>query len=183
MIYLRLFLTFLKIGLFTFGGGYAMLPLIQQEVLKNGWLSGEELIDFIAISESTPGPFAVNVSTFVGMQTAGIFGAVCATFGVVFPSFVIILLVAKIFDRFQKNQLVQGAFIGLKGAVVGLIASAILMTAMSVFPINHSTIPVREWIVELVVIVGLSFGMKKKVNSIVLILLSALIGIIIKPYI
>ena len=84
MIYLRLFLTFLKIGAFTFGGGYAMIPLIQQEVIKNSWLTSEELIDFIAISESTPGPFAVNVSTFVGMQTGGIVGALCATFGVIF---------------------------------------------------------------------------------------------------
>lgn len=94
----QLFLTFFKIGAFTFGGGYAMLPFIQQEVLKNGWMNDKELIDFIAISESTPGPFAVNASTFVGMQTAGVFGAVCATLGVVLPSFIIILIVAKIFD-------------------------------------------------------------------------------------
>ena len=92
MIYLELLLTFLKIGAFTFGGGYAMLPLIQAEVKSHGWLDTAELVDFIAVSESTPGPFAVNISTFVGMRTAGIPGALCATFGVVLPSFLIIVL-------------------------------------------------------------------------------------------
>ncbi|MCR5538232.1 MAG: chromate transporter, partial [Lachnospiraceae bacterium] len=83
MIFLRLFLSFFKIGLFTFGGGYAMIPLIQEEVLVRGWLDSGTLVDFIAVSESTPGPFAVNIATYVGSQTGGIFGAVCATAGVV----------------------------------------------------------------------------------------------------
>ena len=100
MIYLELLLTFLKIGAFTFGGGYAMLPLIQAEVKSHGWLDTAELVDFIAVSESTPGPFAVNISTFVGMRTAGIPGALCATFGVVLPSFLIIILVAKFYEKF-----------------------------------------------------------------------------------
>ena len=103
MIYIVLFLTFFKIGAFTFGGGYAMLPLIQEEVLKKAWLSQQEIIDFIAVSESTPGPFAVNMATFIGSQTGGILGAVCATLGVVLPSFIIILIVAKCFEVFGTS--------------------------------------------------------------------------------
>ena len=104
---LPLFVSFLKIGAFTFGGGYAMLPLIQAEVKSHGWLDTAELVDFIAVSESTPGPFAVNISTFVGMRTAGIPGALCATFGVVLPSFLIIILVAKFYEKFRKSSIVQ----------------------------------------------------------------------------
>ena len=92
MIYLQLFLTFLKIGAFTFGGGYAMIPLIRESVLGYGWLSEEQILNFIAIAESTPGPIAVNMATFVGASQAGILGALVATLGVVLPSFIIILL-------------------------------------------------------------------------------------------
>ena len=97
-MYLDLFLTFLKIGAFTFGGGYAMLPLIQEAVLSKGWLDESALIDFIAVSESTPGPFAIIISTYIGNQTVGILGGACATLGVVVPSFVIILIIAKFFE-------------------------------------------------------------------------------------
>jgi len=86
MIWLELFITFFEIGAFTFGGGYAMLPLIQEQVAAHGWLTQQELIDFIAVSEGTPGPFAINVSTYVGMETGGFLGALCATLGVVLPS-------------------------------------------------------------------------------------------------
>ena len=92
MIYLQLFLTFLKIGAFTFGGGYAMIPLIRESVLGYGWLSEEQILNFIAIAESTPGPIAVNMAAFVGASQAGILGALVATLGVVLPSFIIILL-------------------------------------------------------------------------------------------
>ena len=112
MIYLQLFLTFLKIGAFTFGGGYAMLPLIQEEVLGQGWMGMEDLVNFVAVSESTPGPLAVNLSTYIGAETAGFWGAVCATFGVVLPSFVIILIVARCFAAFQENGIVKGCFPG-----------------------------------------------------------------------
>ena len=94
MIYLKLFLSFFKIGLFTFGGGYAMIPLIQETVLNNNWMGLEKLIDFIAISESTPGPFAINMATFIGTTKGGFIGAVFSTLGVVLPSFIIILIVA-----------------------------------------------------------------------------------------
>lgn len=183
MIYLKIFWTFFKIGLFTFGGGYAMLPLIQQEVTANSWLSEEELIDFIAISESTPGPLAVNVSTFVGMQTAGFLGAAFATMGVVLPSFVIILIVARVYDRFQKSKVVNGAMIGLKGAVVGLIGSAIMMAVVPVFGNALQAMDVKEIAVSLLLIAGLALGLKKKINPIILIVASAIVGIIIKPFI
>ena len=103
MIYLKLFLTFFKIGAFTFGGGYAMLPLIQQEVLSQGWMDLEQLVNFIAVSESTPGPLAVNLSTYIGAETGGLLGALSATIGVVLPSFVIILLVAKFYQAFRPT--------------------------------------------------------------------------------
>ena len=133
MIFLELFWTFLKIGAFTFGGGYAMLPLIQSEVARHGWMTNAQLVDFVAVSESTPGPFAVNISTYVGMVTGGPLGAVCATLGVVLPSFLIILLVARCFVRFQSSRVVQGCLSGLRPAVVGLIAAAVASVGLTVF--------------------------------------------------
>lgn len=182
MIYIDLFLTFLKIGAFTFGGGYAMIPLIQQDVVNNGWLTQEELIDFIAISESTPGPFAVNVSTFVGMQTAGIIGAFLATLGVVLPSFVIILIVAKVFAKFQKSEVVNGAMTGLKGVVVGLIGTAILTTVIAIFGKNYENGNDRifDYIVGGSIFLGVTLGLKKKLSPILLIAMSAVAGIVVR---
>ena len=133
MIVLELFLTFLKIGAFTFGGGYAMLPLIQSEVERHGWLTQAEVVDFIAVSESTPGPLAINMATFIGIRTGGILGAVCATFGVVLPSFVVILIVAKFYEKFRKSRVVDGVMFGLRPAVIGLIGAAFLSVGMTVF--------------------------------------------------
>ena len=109
MIYFELFYIFFLIGLFTFGGGYAMIPMIQEQVVGKGWMSEAQLTDFIAISETTPGPFAINISTFVGSQTGGILGAVCATLGVILPSFIIILIVSLIISKFLNNRFVKGA--------------------------------------------------------------------------
>ena len=133
MIYLTLFWTFFKIGLFTFGGGYAMLPLIQQYVLGFNWLSEEELVNFVAVSESTPGPFAINIATYVGSSQAGVLGALCTTLGVVLPSFVIILIVAKCYMAFKESLVVRGMMNGLKPVVVGLIGSAVISFAAAVF--------------------------------------------------
>ena len=133
MIYLELFWTFFKIGLFTIGGGYAMIPLIQSEVVGHGWMTQEAVVNFIAVSESTPGPFAVNISTYVGAVTGGLGGACCATLGVVLPSFVIILAVAKFFSAFQRNRLVKGALNGLRPAVIGLIGAAVVSVGQTVF--------------------------------------------------
>lgn len=182
MIYLELFLTFLKIGAFTFGGGYAMLPLIQEEVLSKGWMELEQLVNFIAVSESTPGPFAINIATYVGSQTAdnGILGAACATLGVVFPSFVIILIVAKIYDKFKNSRTVQGVMTGLKPAVVGLIANAIISIALTVFvPVTFSfaIFKTAEFYISLVICAVCTVLAFKKVHPIIIICLSAVVGI------
>ena len=102
MILLKLFLSFFKIGTFTFGGGYAMIAMIQAEAEHQDWLTKEELVDFVAMSESTPGPLAVNMATFVGSRTGGVLGGICATLGVVLPSFIIILIVAAV--RRKRSQ-------------------------------------------------------------------------------
>lgn len=130
---LSLFVTFFKIGLFTIGGGYAMIPLIQREVVSNGWLTQQQLVDFIAVSESTPGPFAINIATFVGMETSGVLGALMTTLGVIMPSFIIILVVAKYFLTFRENRFVQAALSGLRPTVIGLIAAAAVTIGFSTF--------------------------------------------------
>ena len=184
MIYLKLFLTFLMIGAFTFGGGYAMLPLIEQAVLENGWMTAEDIVDFIAVSESTPGPFAVNVSTYVGSEMGGIPGAFCATIGIVLPSFIIILIVAKIYERFKKSRAVTGVMAGLKPAVIGLIATAVITTAQAAFAIT----PVLSFIdlrfgIALLLFIGALAALLKKVNPIIIIVASAVFGIWVKTYI
>ena len=103
MSYLSLFLSFFIIGTFTFGGGHAMIPFIQEEVLKYGWMTLEQLIDFIAISEGTPGPFAINIATFIGFKLGGFLGALVSTIGVIFTSFIVILLIAKYLDLTQSQ--------------------------------------------------------------------------------
>ena len=124
MIYLELFWTFLTIGAFTFGGGYAMLPLVQAQVVQKGWIPEQELVDFVAVSESTPGPFAVNMATYVGSEMGGVFGAVCATLGVVLPSFLIILAVSFVLRQFRENRYVAFAFQGIRAGVLALIVKA-----------------------------------------------------------
>lgn len=133
MIYLQLFLTFMEIGAFTFGGGYAMIPLIEEKVVANGWMTAQDLVNFIAVSESTPGPFAINISTYVGMETGGILGALCATVGVVLPSFFIILIVARCYQAFSSSRPVKGAMSGLRPVVVGLIGASVLTIGKTVF--------------------------------------------------
>ena len=175
-----LFWTFFRIGAFTFGGGYAMLPLIQEEVTTRGWLQAQELVNFIAVSESTPGPFAVNISTYVGAEVAGLPGALCATLGVVTPSFLIILLVARCYEKFRTSFLVRGCMSGLKPAVVGLIAAAAISVAGTVFfpaglrlPIHVSAdFPVL--VLTFLLMTVLAF---KKVHPILILCLSAAIGI------
>lgn len=133
MIFLQLFATFFQIGLFTFGGGYAMIPMITSKVLTANWITTEQLIDFIAISESTPGPFAINIATFVGMKTAGLIGAIGATAGVIFPSLIIIILVVKIFTHFSQNSHIKNALSGIRPAVIGLIGAAVWSIGSKVF--------------------------------------------------
>ena len=176
MIYLRLFWEFLKIGAFTFGGGYAMLPLIRQAVLENGWLTEEQIVDFIAVSESTPGPLAVNMSTYVGVRTAGVLGAAAATLGVVLPSFVIILLLAGCYAKFQKSRVVKGAMEGLRPAVAALIAAAFLSVAGSVFDLEH--LGKSDNLFSLCVVLPAGWLCYRKKHPILIIGLSALAGML-----
>ena len=181
MIQLILFLTFFKIGAFTFGGGYAMLPLIQAEVLKQGWLEAEKIINFIAVSESTPGPFAINMATYVGLETGGFLGAVCATLGVVLPSFVIIIIVANFFEKFKTNKIVAGCMSGLKPAVIGLIGSAIISIGKTVFFRNGLTVDIFtdiHFYISFGTFALMSVLAFKKVHPIMIICLSAVIGIL-----
>lgn len=122
----KLFSVFFKIGLFTFGGGYAMIPLIQHEVCeKNEFIKKEELIELLAVSESTPGPISVNTATFVGYKVAGVMGAACCTIGLMIPSYIIICIIASFFNKFSNNQTVKFAFNGIRVGVVVLILKAL----------------------------------------------------------
>lgn len=181
MIFLKLFLVFLKIGAFTFGGGYAMIPLIQSEAAANGWMSVTELTNFIAVSESTPGPLAINMATYVGARTAGVLGAVCTTAAVVLPSFFIILIVAKLFTKFSQNKSVVGCMSGLKPAIVGLIASSAvsigqnaLFSSFSGFSATFTSPLFWCSVVLLAVDVVLTV---KNLHPILIILISAAVGI------
>jgi chromate transporter len=123
---LQVFLSFFKIGAFTFGGGYAMIPLIQNEAVeKRHWVTDEDILEVVAIAESTPGPIAINSATFVGYRVAGVLGSACATFGVVLPSFVIILLIAGLLNEFQSLQVVQYAFFGIRAGVLALVLKSL----------------------------------------------------------
>ncbi len=178
MILLQLFLVFFKIGLLTFGGGYAMLPMIQSETEYYHWLTLEELIDFIAVSESTPGPFAVNISTFVGMETAGFPGAVCATLGVAIPSFLVILFVARHYENFQKNRIVKGCMTGLKPAVIGMLAASLFSLAQTVMiPETGFTWNSPIFYISLLILFIMGILSFRKMHPIIIIFLSALMGI------
>ena len=122
----KVFLTFFKIGAFTFGGGYAMIPFIQRETVeKHGWISDDDILEIVAIAESTPGPIAINSATFVGYRTCGVWGSFCATFGVVLPSFVIISLISALLSEFQDIKWVQYAFFGIRAGVLALVLKAL----------------------------------------------------------
>lgn len=188
--FLELFWTFLMIGAFTFGGGYAMLPLIQEQVaLRWGDLiPPETLVNFVAVSESTPGPFAVNMATYVGAVVGGeqggiwasVLGSFCATLGVVLPSFVIILIVAKCYDKFKENRIVKGCMTGLKPAVVGLIANAILGVLMTVFfpaGLNFGVFTTVSFYVSAAIFAAMLILAFKKVHPIVIVCVSAVLGI------
>lgn len=123
---LRLFITFFKIGAFTFGGGYAMIPLIQKEVVENKkWITDDDILEIIAIAESTPGPIAINAATFVGYRVCGVLGSSFATFGVVLPSFLIILIISFVLRQFQDIAAVKYAFNGIRAGVLALLIKAL----------------------------------------------------------
>ena len=187
MIFLELFLTFFEIGSFTFGGGYAMISLIHDKALAFGWLTEEELLNMIAVAESTPGPIAVNMATFVGSSEGGILGALVATLGVVLPSFIVILLICSLIRNFMKYKGVQSFLRGVRPCVVGLIlgtAATLLLTTVLGFAGLHTALKVDYrgiGILAALILAGFGFQKwkKKKASPILMILLSALLGIVV----
>lgn len=191
MIYLELFLTFLIIGAVSFGGGYGMIALIRQEVLSHGWLTEAELMDRIAVAESTPGPIAVNIATFVGSSEGGILGALLATLGVVLPSFLIILLIAALIRNLLRYAGVKAFLGGVRPAVAGLILATGLTLLLSVVcGITEAKAPPSVDLVSLIILAllaGASFlwrrVLRRRPSPILLILLSAVLGMILTPLI
>lgn len=165
---LDLFLIFFRIGGFTFGGGYAMLPIIQKEVVeKRGWATEEEVIDYYAIGQCTPGIIAVNTATFIGYKRKGIIGAIFATLGMVTPSLIIITIIAMFFEHFQDNPIVQNALGGIRVAVVALITSTIIkMWKQSV----------KNWIGIGLFIFSFFFITLIKVSPVIIIVVAGTIG-------
>lgn len=183
MIYLELFLGFLKVGCFAFGGAYGAIPLIRDMVMSYGWLSDEMLTYMIAVSESTPGPIMVNLATYIGSNQAGFLGAVIATLAVVLPSFLIILLVTALLKTALKNKYVQAVLRGLKPCVIGIVlATGLYMIVQNCLSIGKG---LGIDIISLLITLALTATMiaykhifKKKLSPIMLIVLSAIIGII-----
>jgi chromate transporter len=184
-IAIQLFLLFFKIGLFTFGGGYAMIPLFRQELVTRGFLSEELLLDFIGISESTPGPFAVNMATFVGMENAGYLGALFATLGVVLPSFIMIVVIARFGSKALKSRPVTHAFLGLKPVVIGLVFSvAVMLIFRKVFPAVKFTTLTFDFsgfdIYAVIIMAVVLFLLRrfKKISPILIIIMAATLGLL-----
>ena len=177
MIYLDLFLGFLKVGCFAFGGAYGAIPLIRDVVLSYGWLSDETLTYMIAVSESTPGPIMVNLATYVGSSQAGMLGAIVATLAVVLPSFIIILLVTALLKTALKNKYVQAVLRGLKPCVIGIVlATGIYMVfgAISSVTVNVQAITITALLVASMF--GYKHFAKKKLSPILFIIISAVAG-------
>ena len=184
MIYLDLFLGFLKVGCFAFGGAYGAIPLIRDVVLSYGWLDDEMLTYMIAVSESTPGPIMVNLATYIGSSQAGFFGAVLATLAVVLPSFVIILLVTALLKNALKHKYVQAALRGLRPCVVGIVlATGLYMVWGNCFGkgLNITLDISAALVTSLLVIsmIGYKKMVKKKLSPILLIVIAAAFGCII----
>ena len=183
-IYLLLFLTFLKIGSLSFGGGLGMISLLRDEVVSHSWLTDEELLNLVAVAESTPGPIAVNIATFVGAGEAGFFGGLLATLGVVLPSFIIILLIASLIKNLMKYKPVKAFLSGIRPAVIALILGmSVIMLLSAVLGVKTSGDSLSFDYRALAVIVAVAVSdrllkakRKKPTSPIVLILISALVG-------
>ena len=181
MIYLQLFYTFFKIGLFGFGGGYAMLSMIQGEVVtRYDWVSTQEFTDIVAISQSTPGPIGINAATYVGFTATGsIWGSVIATFAVVLPSFILMLTISKFFLKYQKHPVVESIFNGLRPAVVGLLASAALVL-MNVENFGSPTEDTYSFIISIIIFLIAFIGTRKyKANPILMIIACGIAGLLL----
>lgn len=187
MIYLNLFLTFLKIGAVSFGGGYAMIPLIQESVINFNWLTEEEILNFIAIAESTPGPIAINMATFVGFSQAGILGAALATIGVVLPAFVVILIVSMFVKNLLSLTPVKAFLDGIKPVITALILSTAITLGLSIL-IGIKTISSQfafDYIALIILSIVISVYFlhlklkKKTISPILLICISAVLGMVL----
>ena len=185
MIYLLLFLEFFKIGLFTFGGGFAMIPLVEEVVLKHGWLSESAFYNFIGVCESTPGPIAINMATYVGSMQGGLLGSVVATLGVVLPSFIIILIIASVLKKFTDNKYFKAFIKGVKPVVVALILSVgVILLAkslgyVSIHEFSFDLVNIIIFAIVCAIFWGVKLIFKKKITTIPLILISAGLGIVV----
>jgi len=186
MIYLKLFLTFLEIGAVSFGGGYGMISLIREKALMNGWLTEGELLNFIAVAESTPGPIAVNMATFVGSTQGGLLGSVCATAGVVVPSFIIIMIIATLIKNLLRYKPVSAFLSGVRPCVVGLIfATGVTMLVTKLTGISTVSdkldVDIFGVIIFTMLVLGAAFYKKiagKNPSPILMIGISAVLGMI-----
>lgn len=188
MIYLQLFLGFLKVGCLSFGGAYSAIPLIRDIVMSYGWMTDEKLTYMIGVSESTPGPIMVNMATYVGSDQAGILGSLLATFAVVLPAFVIIIILMTILKHFIENHYVKAVLSGLTACVIGIILATGLFMSYKALIVARTgsaiptTVDLRAVIIALLLVVSI-FGYqkwkKKKLSPILLILISAVLGIIV----
>ncbi len=176
---INLILTFAKIGLLGFGGGYAMIPLIQTEIINHNWLDPAEFADIVAVSQMTPGPIAVNAATFIGYRTYGILGGLCATLGLLLPSLIIVTIVAHMMTKFKKNRWLQAALSTIRPAAIGLIGSAVLFfSSMSIFAgdIRTGDFSVYWQGVVIFLLIGI-LAKRFKVHPILCIIISAVLGI------
>ncbi len=182
MIYLDLLIGFLEVGLFSFGGAYAAIPLIRDVVMAQGWLDEEMLTYMIAISESTPGPIMVNMATYVGSEKGGLLGAAIATTAVVLPAFFIIMIIMVVMNKFLQNQYVRAALSGLKPCIIGIIlATGAIMIFKNCVLVSDGKLDILTMVLTCG-IASVYFGsrifMKKAINPIMLICLSAVVGVI-----
>ena len=167
---IRVFIEFLKIGTFSFGGGYAMLPFIQKEIVeKNNWININEFMDIIGISQMTPGPIAINSATFVGYKISGVIGSITATLGVVFTSFILVSIINKVLEKFKESIIIKSALLGMRPVLIALIIKAFIDLAMESYMDGKS-------IVIAFIIIGVLMG--KKIQPISLIIFSGIMGII-----
>ena len=181
MLYLQLFYTFFKIGLFGFGGGYAMLSMIQGEVVtRYGWLTSQEFTDIVAISQMTPGPIGINSATYVGFTATGsVWGSIIATLAVVLPSFILMLAISKFFLKYQKHPVVEAVFSGSRPAVVGLLASAALVL-MNAENFSSPKEDMYSFIISCLIFLIAFIGTRKyKINPILMIVVCGIAGLIL----
>ena len=176
MIYLQLFLSYLKIGFFGFGGGYAMLSLIQNEIVEQrGWLTATQFADIVAVSQITPGPIAINSATYIGYEVAGIPGSIVATTAVCIPALSIMMLITRFFLRLHDNRFVKGVVSGMRPIVVGMIASAALLLIFPYSDDGRSFIDGWSWTIFAFALAASA----RKVNPILIIILSGVVGALI----